>query len=286
MKRRAIGALLTVIIACVACVSEHKRAAMDDSFAELFIVPLNAFADLITGGEDLAYATAAFRRKTGRWPTNQTEITTFVAKSEGYLAMRDYDTINFATETNGAVHIDFVPHGRTNEQHLTISTNLQARSTASSNALSTPIRPETTSLFSFLNRDENAPEKFSTYVGGFLGPKYTVEFRDGFIYYSAETSGKIKSAKIKPSSKNWKIFRRTLDEIGIWHWQNNYGNDEVSDGTQWRVEIRYHDRSITAKGSNNYPKEGGTPNNDSHSTKTFDNYCKAIRDLIRGQPFQ
>src|SRR5215471_10803465 len=106
-----------------------------------------------------------------------------------------------------------------------------------------------------------APESFKTFVGGFTGPSYSVELRDGKLYYSVvDGPSHTRAAKITPSTQQWGEFRRALEDIGVWQWRTNYPNPRVSDGTQWSLEIRWGGRALRARGSNSFPATGGEPN--------------------------
>jgi hypothetical protein len=287
-SKRSILLIFTMVI-FVACISKREQADVNKALSEVFFTPFNDLAVQITGGTDLAYATAAFQRKNGRWPTNQTELTNFVAKSDGYLVIREYDSIDFANQTNGAVRIGFVPHGRTNEQHLTVRTNLQAYWAGSSNLASTTSKPEMMTFLGLLSRTPNAnnivPKRFSVFVGSFPCSQYSVELRDGLLYYSATNSHcKKEFVKIKPTQKDWQRFRQTIDRIGIWRWQTNYNGDGY-DGMQWRVQIQYQDRSISAEGSNSFPGASGKPDNNPEN-QVFNDYCTAVSALVWGRTFE
>jgi hypothetical protein len=53
--------------------------------------------------------------------------------------------------------------------------------------------------------------------------------------------------EIQPSAKQWQNFRRTLDRLNVWCWQEEYPNPPgVCDGTNWSVEIAYTDKAIVS----------------------------------------
>lgn len=132
------------------------------------------------------------------------------------------------------------------------------------------------------------PQSFRTSIGGFLGATYSVDLRDGILYYSAADGRKTNQAsKIIPSTQQWREFRRALDGVSIWGWRTNYPNPGgVYDGTQWSVEIRYSDRSLKAGGDNSYPGRGGKPSGSQKSTKAFSAYTAAVSKLLGGKDFR
>jgi len=143
-------------------------------------------------------------------------------------------------------------------------------------------------LCSSLAAETNSiPQSFRTSIGGFLGAAYSVEFRDGILYYSA-ADGPKKSppVKITPSAQQWQEFRRALDNLRIWQWHTNYPNPGVYDGTQWSIEIQYSDCSLRAQGDNNFPGRGGKPSGSPKGTKVFSTYTAAVSKLLGGKEFR
>jgi hypothetical protein len=117
----------------------------------------------------------------------------------------------------------------------------------------------------------NVPTALTASIGGFLGTSYSVKWQNGVLNYSASEDGKtIDSAKIIPSSAQWKEFRKTLNRLNVWKWHDNYHNtNNILDGTQWSLEITYVDCSLKTDGSNSYPEANGKPNNDPTVSKEF-----------------
>jgi hypothetical protein len=140
-------------------------------------------------------------------------------------------------------------------------------------------------LPAFAEEPNTIPYEFKATLGGFDGPSYKVELRNGALYYSVGHISKGNPIKITPSPKDWKEFREALDNLNIWQWQINYPNLEVLDGTQWSLRIKYQDQSLETGGSNSYPKKGGEPSNDTEYTEEFSKYTEAVRKLLGGKEF-
>ena len=117
------------------------------------------------------------------------------------------------------------------------------------------------------------PKTFSAYVGGFNGPTYLVELHDGVLTYTSGPRNEPNHAKITPTAAQWQEFRQTLDELDIWRWRPDYSNNAIKDGTQWRLDFAYSDRTLKLKGSNEYPKH-------------FDRYLAAVQKLLGGKTFK
>ncbi|MDB6057648.1 MAG: hypothetical protein JWO95_1492 [Verrucomicrobiales bacterium] len=99
----------------------HRDAEhFNQGIAQAFAAPFDTLAIAVSQGNDLAYATAAYQRKNARWPNDYSELTNFVAKSDGYLILKRYEEVNFSQETNGAIHIVFLPLGKTNKATFTL----------------------------------------------------------------------------------------------------------------------------------------------------------------------
>lgn len=132
------------------------------------------------------------------------------------------------------------------------------------------------------------PNKFSAYIGGFMGASYSVELHDGALSYTIYEKGHMnpKQKTITPTESQWREFRQTLDDLRIWNWHTDYPTNVVVDGTQWSLDIAYADRALHAHGDNNYPDDTGKPNGDTKSSKAFDRYSGAVQKLLGGEAFQ
>jgi hypothetical protein len=61
------------------------------------------------------------------------------------------------------------------------------------------------------------------------------------------------TTELRPSRDEWAAFRRALDDIGVWRWNDSYRDLAVMDGTNWTFAVRFSDRRVESKGSNAYP---------------------------------
>jgi hypothetical protein len=101
------------------------------------------------------------------------------------------------------------------------------------------------------------PERLSIGIGGHFGPCYGITLERGRLIYTCWRpgpepllSGELPSEDIKPSAKQWQTFRRVLDRLNVWRWQ-----EDLSEPTRsvrwpnWSVEIVYTDKAIASGGS-------------------------------------
>jgi hypothetical protein len=138
-------------------------------------------------------------------------------------------------------------------------------------------------------RSEAFPKRLFDQHGGHFGPSYSVALEKGCLTYSHRRSGGTEppspwepSKEIKPSAKQGQTFRRALDRLNVWCWQEDYLDPGVCDGTNWSVEIAYTDKAIVSGGSNCFPGRNGgalgivTERNDETSAK----FCCAAARLV------
>ena len=131
------------------------------------------------------------------------------------------------------------------------------------------------------------PRNFTASIGGFFGTTYSVELREGALFYfAADAPDKAVSAKVTPTAKQWREFRRSLDEIKIWQWRTNYSNPAVRDGIHWSLDIEYDDHELKTGGSNSFPGRGGKQTGCSEQTRAFSAYTAAVKRLLGGKGFQ
>lgn len=132
------------------------------------------------------------------------------------------------------------------------------------------------------------PGRLDASIGGFLGPTYQVKLHGRSLTCTKFADGHRhpKSVIVTPTKSQWLEFRRTLDELKIWRWRASYPNPNVSDGTQWSLNIAYADHALKTHGDNSYPDDSGQPNNRPKTTETFQRYLAAIEKLTGGKTFQ
>ena len=97
--------------------------------------------------------------------------------------------------------------------------------------------------------------RFEVYVGGFMGPSYSVEKDDDVLLYKTYGDGYSleKTQRIEPSPQEWKRFFDVCDQIGIWEWQERYENPQIMDGFSWRVVVELGGKRLDTSGSNEGP---------------------------------
>jgi hypothetical protein len=129
--------------------------------------------------------------------------------------------------------------------------------------------------------DHTVPTKLDVYVGSSVFGAWHVELH-GHSLTCIEQSGREaqNSLPVTPTKEQWRAFRRALDDLPIWKWKSDYPSSGVIDGTQWRLEIAYSDRTVKAKGNNNYPDKQGKPSSP-RWTASFQSFVAAVKKLLR-----
>jgi hypothetical protein len=132
------------------------------------------------------------------------------------------------------------------------------------------------------------PERFSAYIGGFMGASYGIELRAGTLTYTSSDRGRrnTRHARITPTAEEWREFQQALDDVKVWQWRADYPSQGTVDGTQWSLDIAYADHTVKCRGNNSYPDANGKPNGRPDPTPTFDRYLAAIKKLIGGRSFR
>jgi hypothetical protein len=137
------------------------------------------------------------------------------------------------------------------------------------------------------------PERLRISIGGYFGSCYEVKLKKGRLTYthwppreSSSREPEPQREEIQPSAKQWQTFRKSLDQLNIWCWREDYPNPpEVCDGTNWSVEIAYTDKAIVSGGSNCFPGRNGKalPVPADEADNTFAKFCCAVASLIGRQ---
>ena len=70
-----------------------------------------------------------------------------------------------------------------------------------------------------------------------------------------ESGNKIETAT--PSREQWRKFRKTLNEIGVWQWNARYGRRRTKAGAgySWQLTLKYSKRALTSAGNTGAPKQ-------------------------------
>ena len=139
----------------------------------------------------------------------------------------------------------------------------------------------------FAGETNAIPERFHTRVGGFMGHTYEVQLQDGVLQYATFGRGhQAEHAVVRPTSEEWREFRRELEAIGVWRWRAHYETPGVADGTQWSLDVAYPDKAVSSQGNNNYPGAKADPGGVPSGSKEFTRYLKAVQRLLDGRAFE
>lgn len=118
------------------------------------------------------------------------------------------------------------------------------------------------------------PDVFEAWIGGYVGPSYKVELRDGTVRYEVFEQGyELHAAEeIIPDDTQWGHFLNDVGTSGIWEWSPRYKGTDSSDGTTWYVNLKIGSRTVTSRGLNHYPPG-------------FVDFMRAVRRLLNGRQF-
>lgn len=77
------------------------------------------------------------------------------------------------------------------------------------------------------------PKQFSASIGGAMDGYYHLELHNDTLIYTDPNRPSTPKGRvtIRPTTKQWREFKQTLDDLNIWQWQSNY-RSRVVDGTQ------------------------------------------------------
>lgn len=120
----------------------------------------------------------------------------------------------------------------------------------------------------------NKPDLFEAWVGGYVGPSYKVELRDGTVVYEVFEQGYElhSSEEIIPDTARWGRFFNDLSTCGVWEWNPRYKGADTADGTTWYVNVKAGSHTVTSRGLNHYPPG-------------FVDFMRAVRHLLDGRQF-
>ena len=113
------------------------------------------------------------------------------------------------------------------------------------------------------------------------GPTYRVELQNGGLHYTAIAGGKETTAVVVPTPQQWAAFRKALDSCNVWSWRS--AHSAQADERIWNVYIAYSGAKVGAWGS---VKQPGRKPNTHGSTGEFENFRKAVRNLLGGKSFE
>ena len=73
---------------------------------------------------------------------------------------------------------------------------------------------------------------------------------------------------IKPKEEEWDLFFKTLNELNVWNWKENYCDPDVMDGWSFTLSIVTNKNKVRTEGSNDFP-----PN--------YFDFIKAFKKLVK-----
>jgi hypothetical protein len=118
------------------------------------------------------------------------------------------------------------------------------------------------------------PSHLEAWVGGYLGPSYRVELRDGRLVYEIYEQGYElhSSEEISPTPSQWGRFLNEISQCGVWEWDSRYAGTDSADGTTWYVTVGVGGHDVTSRGLNHYPPG-------------FVDFMRSLRRLLDGRQF-
>ena len=115
------------------------------------------------------------------------------------------------------------------------------------------------------------------YIGSFPRFSYTVEIRkNDALYRKSEYLSPwidLEKETFEVSDEKVKSFITSLQEIGIRKWEENYTDNNLKDGTKWKIIIKHKSLDISTRGSNKFPEN-------------FTAYLEAVGKLIDDREFR
>lgn len=122
-------------------------------------------------------------------------------------------------------------------------------------------------------------ERFKFNIGGFYSTKFEFILHQNVVsFYSYEFD---KGTKLKQvvSSESLDLFIFKMNELNIVNWDNKFDNNDVQDGEQWGVEIKYNNtKKKVIYGNNEYP--GSRPDSIGRTTE-FNEFLEVIKLVIQ-----
>jgi uncharacterized protein (TIGR03067 family) len=105
------------------------------------------------------------------------------------------------------------------------------------------------------------------------------------LQYEVSKSVTQKTRKtLKPSEAAWKGFWKKLDEAQVWKWHDSYEYPGIRDGVHWMLQIEHQDKKATSLGRNGYPSDADIGKPVWPSSKAFEKYREAVRELVGEGP--
>jgi hypothetical protein len=102
--------------------------------------------------------------------------------------------------------------------------------------------------------------KFKFYIGGYFGTSYEIKLKkEELLFYISDRSFPRDLVSERPThiisvkdNLDWQKLIKFLDSQD---WKPSYFNDDVLDGTQWKISFSSENSKLKSSGSNEYPTE-------------------------------
>jgi hypothetical protein len=108
-----------------------------------------------------------------------------------------------------------------------------------------------------IGTSQYAPASFNFCSQGWV--HFTVEWKEGRLILYPEGSWVQESPPqvLAPSDEEWKAFWSLADELGAWHWNEDFGQHIIC-GIPWSLEVEYDGRKIQCAG-NGFERDAAPP---------------------------
>jgi hypothetical protein len=120
---------------------------------------------------------------------------------------------------------------------------------------------------------------------GAFGPWRQIHVKDGQVDCLSVSGHSWDSVRQTfPSDKEWHKFRKGLDRLNVWSWQDAYVNSlvlqgfRIFDGESWSLTIKYSDKSLESSGANAFPGNDGVSSDE--STDEFESFFRSLHTLL------
>lgn len=137
---------------------------------------------------------------------------------------------------------------------------------------------------------QTSPSTFEARIGGALGFSFSASLTPQGVEYTefAEHYAPMATKTLTPTAAQWRALKKGMDEVDLWHWNSEYINPYVKDGTSWEIECVWGDQTIRTGGSNAFPSDpdAGLVTNSQSESKRFDSLMRAISQFLGGEPFE
>ncbi len=136
---------------------------------------------------------------------------------------------------------------------------------------------------------EHLPELFEIFVGSSRGPSYGAWW-DGRVVIYESFGAEFRDCEqllLAPSSAQWQRFWRSMDDLGVWKWDDRYEPGERFEpqevpgpAVHWSLGLAHCGRRASSSG------DGAGPGSvDLDESLAFTAFLSAVTRLLSGQPF-